>query len=77
MRGGGGHGRMRRGMVVVQVALSLVLLSAGGLVVSSFERLLRADPGFRPHGILTMRVPMPSQLFPKTDDALALQERVE
>ena len=46
VRGGGGHGRMRRGMVVAQVALSLVLLSSGGLVVRSFERLLRADPGF-------------------------------
>ena len=38
---------MRRGMVVVQVALSLVLLSAGGLVVRSFEQLLRANPGFK------------------------------
>ena len=46
VRGGGGHQRMRRGMVVVQVALSLVLLSAGGLVVRSFEQLLRANPGF-------------------------------
>ena len=35
-------------MIVAQVALSLVLLSSGGLVVRSFERLLRADPGFKP-----------------------------
>ena len=45
VRGGGGHGRLRRGMIVAQVALSLVLLSSGALVVRSFERLLRADPG--------------------------------
>ncbi|MGH9350336.1 MAG: FtsX-like permease family protein, partial [Vicinamibacterales bacterium] len=77
VRGGGGHGRMRRGMVVAQVALSLVLLSAGGLVVRSFERLLRANPGFRPEGVLTLRVPMPSQVFPETADVLALQERIE
>lgn len=57
VRGGGGHGRMRRSMVVVQVALSLVLLTAGGLVVRSFERLMVADPGFAPDGILTLRVP--------------------
>ena len=50
VRGGGGHGRMRRGMIVAQVALSLVLLSSGALVVRSFERLLRADPGFRAGG---------------------------
>ena len=68
VRGGGGHGRMRRGMVVAQVALSLVLLSSGGLVVRSFERLLRADPGFRPEGVLTFRVRSPPEFFPKSAD---------
>ena len=77
VRGGGGHGTMRRGMIVAQVALSLVLLTTGGLVVRSFERLLRADPGFRSQGLLTMRVPMPTQFFPQMPAVLALQERVE
>jgi putative ABC transport system permease protein len=77
VRGGGGHGRMRRGMVVAQVALTFVLLSAGGLVVRSFERLLGADPGFKPEGVLTARVPIPSQIFPEITDALTLQARVE
>ncbi|HKH74643.1 MAG TPA: ADOP family duplicated permease [Vicinamibacterales bacterium] len=76
VRGGGGHQRMRRAMVVAQIALSLVLLSAGGLVVRSFERLLRANPGFNSDGLLTMRVPIPRQLFPEAEDARALQERV-
>jgi predicted permease len=58
VRGGGGHGRARRGMVVVQVALSFVLLTAGGLVVRSFSELLRANPGFDPSGVLTFRVPI-------------------
>jgi putative ABC transport system permease protein len=75
VRGGGGHGRMRRGMVVAQMALSIVLLGAGGLVVRSFERLLRADPGFRPDGVLTLRVPMPQQIFP-SEAVAGLQERV-
>jgi putative ABC transport system permease protein len=77
VRGGGGHGRMRRGMVVAQVALSLVLLSAGGLVVRSFDRLLRADPGFQPDGLLTLRVPMPTQFFPDVPPVLVLQQRIE
>ena len=76
MRGGGGRGRMRRGMVVAQVALSLVLLATGGVVVRSFERLLRADPGFRPSGVLTMRLPIPTQFVPKAEDASVLQDRV-
>ena len=76
VRGGGGHGRLRRGMVAAQVALSLVLLSAGGLVVRSFERLLRADPGFRSDGVLSVRVRTPPEFFPGAADAVAFQDRV-
>ena len=77
VRGGGGHGRMRRGMIVTQVALSLVLLSSGGLVVRSVERLLRADPGFNPEGVLTFRVRSPPEFFPKPADLIGFQDRVE
>jgi putative ABC transport system permease protein len=77
VRGGGGHGHLRRSMVVAQVTLSLVLLSTGGLVLRSFERLLRADPGFRPDGLLTLRVPMPAQFIAEAADVVALQDRLE
>jgi putative ABC transport system permease protein len=77
VRGAGGSQRLRRGTVVAQVALTLVLLSAGGLVARSFERLLAADPGFRPAGVLTFRVAMGPRLFPNTGDAFAFQNRVE
>ena len=76
VRGGGGHGRMRRGMVVVQVALSLVLLSTGGLVVRSFERLLRAAPGFDTENVLTLRVPVSEDRYPEFTDAEALHDRI-
>jgi len=68
LRGSGGGrsaGRLRRTMVVAQVALSLVLLSAGALVARSLDRLLSADPGFRPAGLVTFRLPMPIALFPE------------
>ncbi|RPI52600.1 MAG: FtsX-like permease family protein, partial [Acidobacteria bacterium] len=77
VRGGGGHGRLRRGMIVAQVALSLVLLSSGALVVRSFERLLRADPGFRSEGVFTMRLRRPPEFFPQMKDAIAFQDRVQ
>ncbi|MGH9374167.1 MAG: ABC transporter permease, partial [Vicinamibacterales bacterium] len=77
VRGGGGHGRMRRGIVVAQVALSLVLLGSAGLVVRSFDRLLRADPGFKPEGVLTVRMPTPVQFFPRVPDAMLFYGRVE
>jgi putative ABC transport system permease protein len=77
VRGGGGHGRMRRGMIVAQVALSLVLLSSAGLVARSFEQLLRADLGFRPDGLLTFRVRSPPEFFPGRADVTQFQDRVE
>ena len=77
VRGGGGQGRWRRGMIVAQVALSLVLLTSGALVVRSFERLLRSDPGFRPDGVLTVRLRTPPEFFPKMSDTIAFHDRIQ
>lgn len=77
VRGGGGPSRMRRGLIVSQVALSVVLLSAGGLVVRSVEQLLRTDPGFNPDGVLTFRVRSPPEFFPKAADVIGFQDRIE
>jgi putative ABC transport system permease protein len=64
-------------MIVAQVALSLVLLSSGAVVVRSFERLLRTDPGFRSDGLFTMRLRRPPEFFPQMKDAVAFQHRVQ
>ncbi len=77
VRGGGGHGRMRRGMIVAQIAITLVLLSSAGLVVRSLDQLLRADPGFRADGLLTFRVRSPPEFFPNPPDMVGFQDRVE
>jgi putative ABC transport system permease protein len=76
VRGGGAQGRLRRSLIVMQVALSLVLLCSGALVVRSFERLLRADPGFRSDGVFTVQVRTPPEFFPKIEDAIAFQDRL-
>ena len=74
---GGGHGRLRRSLVVIQVALCLVLLSTGGLVARSFERLLRSQPGFEPSGVLTLRVPIAQWRYPDNASAIAFHARLE
>jgi predicted permease len=51
---------MRSGLVVLQVALSLILLIGSGLLVRSFIRLQGVDPGFRTEALLTAQVGIPA-----------------
>jgi predicted permease len=52
----GQRGSLRRGLIVVEVALALVLLVGAGLLVRSFERLLSVDPGFNPSNVVMVQV---------------------
>jgi predicted permease len=49
----------RRGLVLAQVALAVVLLAGGGLMARSFARLSAVKPGFDPNGVVTMLVSLP------------------
>ena len=53
--------RTRAGLVIVQVALSVVLLVGAGLLVRAFVEVLRVDPGFRVDRQLTFRLAIPAR----------------
>jgi predicted permease len=57
--GGFRRGRLRSVLVVVEVALSLLLLVGAGLLIRSFVALRTVDLGFDPDNILVARIPMP------------------
>ena len=45
---GGSHARLRSTLVVAEIAIALVLLTASGLLLRSFEKMRSVDLGFRP-----------------------------
>jgi putative ABC transport system permease protein len=74
----GGHRRAQlKGVLVVgQVALSLLLLIAAGLLVRSFSRLLHTDPGFDANNLLTMNVSLPTVKYAKPEQQVAFFDEV-
>ncbi|MFI5233128.1 MAG: ADOP family duplicated permease [Gemmatimonadales bacterium] len=50
-------------LVVTEVALAIVLLSASGLMLRSLAKLLQVNPGFDSSGLLTLRLTMPGGLI--------------
>ncbi len=63
--------RFRSGLVVAQVALSVVLLVGAGLLMRSFVRLQGVDPGFNPENVLTAEIGLPATKY--ADSELRIQ----
>jgi putative ABC transport system permease protein len=65
-RGGGGHSRtvVRRGLVVLQLAFSVVLVIGAGLLLRSLIELQRIDLGFNPERVLTAQLVLPAADYP-------------
>jgi predicted permease len=61
------HYRTRAALVVVQIALSVVLLVGAALMVRSFLALQRVDPGFRSAATLTFRIALPGARYQTAD----------
>ena len=65
------HSRFRSGLVIGQVALSLILLTGAGLIARSFFALSRADLGVQPENIFIADVHFPKGRYTKAEEKIA------
>jgi putative ABC transport system permease protein len=60
------RGRMIRNVLMIaEVGLSIVLLVGASLLLRSFDRITRVDPGFRANNVLAFRVTLPNKSYPE------------
>jgi len=68
--------RLSRSLVVAEITLAFLLLSSGGLLLSEFESLRHAWPGFDTRNLLTFQMEAPEDQFHSSQDVLAYQRRL-
>ncbi|HKC89062.1 MAG TPA: ABC transporter permease, partial [Blastocatellia bacterium] len=71
LQGGSRQALLRKGLVVAEVALSLMLLVGAGLMMRTFMAVQDVELGFRTDRLLTMRVPLPDQRYPDRERRVA------
>jgi putative ABC transport system permease protein len=73
---GGRRQVVRNALVVIEVAISLVLLVGAGLVMKSFIGLQKADPGFDPENVLTVSITLTEKKYLEPDRQAAFYSRL-
>lgn len=61
--GGRGANRMRKALVILQLALAVTLLAGSALLLRSFSKVLDESPGFDSGGLLTAAVSLPASRY--------------
>jgi predicted permease len=79
----GGHGgtsgnqkRLREFLVMAEVGAALVLVAGTGLLVRSFWKLERMDPGFKPQRVLTAKLTLPPARYDNADKVMTFQQQL-
>ena len=71
-----GRLRLRRGLVVLEIALSVILVVGCGLMLRSFSRVQEVDLGFDPDGLITMQIELPLKNYPKSAQTIGTWEKM-
>ncbi|HLJ46483.1 MAG TPA: ABC transporter permease [Bryobacteraceae bacterium] len=76
LAGARGQAFLRNGLVVVEVALSLMLLAGASLMIRTLIAMQDVELGIRPDRILTMRIPLPDQRYHEPEQRIAFQREL-
>ena len=68
--------RLRSSLVILEIALSLVLLIGAGLMIKSFAKLNRINPGFNSDNLLTMGVTLLRTNYPEDENVAAFYSQM-
>ncbi len=64
---GVGHSRLSSGLVISEIAVSVVLVASAGLLVRSFVELTRVHPGFASEQVVAARISPPERAYAEGD----------
>jgi len=73
---GSANHRLRRILVVSEIALAMLLLAGAGLLIKGFWRLQQVDPGFDPQNLLTVAIQLPEAKYSQIPKQTAFREQV-
>ncbi|HYP30022.1 MAG TPA: ABC transporter permease [Blastocatellia bacterium] len=71
-----GGGTIRNVLMVAQIAVTLVLIFAGGLLARSLVAVMKVDPGFSPQGVLTMHLAVTRAKYPTNPQVADYYQRL-
>jgi putative ABC transport system permease protein len=70
-----GKATIRNLLVVGQVALTVILVTGAGLLIRTFAALKEVNPGFRPQGVLSLRLAIPRNKYQGDEKVAAFCQR--
>jgi predicted permease len=73
---GGSQSRLRSALVVMEIAVALVLLTASGLLLRSFGNMSAVDLGFRPDHVTTAAYALPKKQYATQDEVDGFNRRI-
>ena len=71
------HNRMRNTLATAEVALALVLMVSAGLMVRTFQHMLKVDCGYDPNSLLTLHIALPETTYRTPMQRTAFYDRLE